>query len=467
MLNEVNVKCIFCGGYIKETEVNHHLEHYHKIQSLFINPKYKEVGTDAPDRDSQNNLLSHPTVSIEDSDENSQESCVEGRSEEVSEESITPVVLSSERKSAGEQSLERFRCPICHYFADKELKVVSHIGTHQNAGKSSKLSLKRKSNDLQKIPVKQKMKLILEKVEIPCAADPAPAFQMQEISGNSDKIKSKRTSPDMDDAEKRKANKKKRGRPRKRKIPVKKSEVEKVEVESNNNTSGSPLDTSIEIISVEDHDCVILEQVINSPVAILSDSEQTELKHILENHVKDEEDTPDCNTSVMSPTPGPSRPYPCPDCLERFDTWTPLQQHVNENCPGYVRSESSDLTGSSSHVSTRVSTCHHQETGNSSRDIKTDNMQQIKSNVSNVYVRFVQTYFSSYKRKFPELSSADLIQKMREGYTILRNSNNPCIVKLQQEYEQERRVMFDSKIRTIVKCLEEDGCADFKIDVNP
>ena len=75
--------------------------------------------------------------------------------------------------------------------------------------------------------------------------------------------------------------------------------------------------------------------------------------------------------------------------------------------------------------------------------------------------------FSSYKRKFPDLSSADLIQKMREGYTILRSSNNPCIVKLQQDYEQERKLMFDSKIRTIVKCLEEDGCADFKMDVNP
>ena len=56
-MNEVKVKCIFCGGYLKETQVNHHLEHYHKIQPLFINPRFKEVGTDAPDKDSLNNIV--------------------------------------------------------------------------------------------------------------------------------------------------------------------------------------------------------------------------------------------------------------------------------------------------------------------------------------------------------------------------------------------------------------------------
>ena len=47
------------------------------------------------------------------------------------------------------------------------------------------------------------------------------------------------------------------------------------------------------------------------------------------------------------------------------------------------------------------------------------------------------------------------------GYKLLRSSNHPSIQKLQEEYDKDRMDIFNNKIRTIVKSLEEDGCAEF------
>ena len=166
---------------------------------------------------------------------------------------------------------------------------------------------------------------------------------------------------------------------------------------------------------------------------------------------------------MTTPPPGPSRPYQCPQCPSKFDTMTQLQCHLT-TCTGMMHLIISDTDDSSSNVTSSVVTNINvvKPTG---RSIKTDNVSAIKSNVSNVYVRFVQTYYSSYKRKFPDLSSTDLIQKLSEGYRLLRSNNHPSIRKLQEEYDKDRREIVNSKIRTIVKCLEEEGCADFQINI--
>ena len=126
-------------------------------------------------------------------------------------------------------------------------------------------------------------------------------------------------------------------------------------------------------------------------------------------------------------------------------------------------------TDSSSHVTssgvTSSNTWPQPLPGHAHVSIKTDNVSSIKSHVQNVYVRFVQTYYSSYKRKFPHLTSTDLIQKLKEGYRLLRESDHVSIRNLEMEYNKARREILNGKIKTIVKSLEEDGCANFKINV--
>ena len=230
----------------------------------------------------------------------------------------------------------------------------------------------------------------------------------------------------------------------------------------------------------DDLDCVILEEVASAaPRPVLTETEQFELQQILETCANsgeaESEDSPEAGAvvtssdvstfslaSVATPPPGPSRPCQCPQCPAKFDTAEQLRLHLAGCSPGLDTD-----TDSSSAVTSSLAPCHHlaQPPAQSHRSIKTDNVAAIKSIVSNIYVRFVQTYYSTYKRRFPYLSSADLIQKLKEGYKVLRESDHSSIRKLQEEYARDRREMLNGKIKTIVKSLEEEGCADFQINV--
>ena len=244
----------------------------------------------------------------------------------------------------------------------------------------------------------------------------------------------------------------------------------------------------------DDHDCIILEEVINTNnVQKLSEAEQSELRQILETCANSEEDltqdqdplssaSSDLSLSslnlrvssspasshvaskILTPPPGPSRPYQCSQCPAKFDSFDELGHHL-ASCTGMDHNN----TDSSSHVTssgvTSSNTWPQPLPGHSHVSIKTDNVSSIKSHVQNVYVRFVQTYYSSYKRKFPHLTSTDLIQKLKEGYKLLRESDHVSIRNLEMEYNKARREILNGKIKTIVKSLEEDGCANFKINV--
>ena len=230
----------------------------------------------------------------------------------------------------------------------------------------------------------------------------------------------------------------------------------------------------------DDLDCVILEEVASAaPRPVLTETEQFELQQILETCANsgeaESEDSPEAGAvvtssdvstfslaSVATPPPGPSRPCQCPQCPAKFDTAEQLRLHLAGCSPGLDTD-----TDSSSAVTSSLAPCHHlaQPPAQSHRSIKTDNVAAIKSIVSNIYVRFVQTYYSTYKRRFPYLSSADLIQKLKEGYKVLRESDHSSIRKLQEEYARDRREMLNGKIKTIVKSLEEEGCADFQINI--
>ena len=73
----------------------------------------------------------------------------------------------------------------------------------------------------------------------------------------------------------------------------------------------------------------------------------------------------------------------------------------------------------------------------------------------------MQAYYPNYKNKFQHLSSADLMEKLLEGYKVMRRINHPCIQTLQEDYERERREVYNNKIRAIVRSLEEEDSASF------
>ena len=73
----------------------------------------------------------------------------------------------------------------------------------------------------------------------------------------------------------------------------------------------------------------------------------------------------------------------------------------------------------------------------------------------------MQAYYPNYKNKFQHLSSADLMEKLLEGYKVMRRINHPCIQSLQEDYERERREVYNNKIRAIVRLLEEEDSASF------
>lgn len=165
---------------------------------------------------------------------------------------------------------------------------------------------------------------------------------------------------------------------------------------------------------------------------------------------------------MITPPPGPSRPCQCPQCPAKFDTESQVNVHL-VTCQGHIACNMSDTSDSSSQVTSIVSS-FTAPVPTADRSIKTDNVTHIKSNIPNVYVRFVQTYYASYKRKFSDLTAPDLIQKLKEGYKLLRSHNHQSIQKLQEEYDKDIKDNYNSKIKTIVKSLEEDGCANFSIN---
>ena len=73
----------------------------------------------------------------------------------------------------------------------------------------------------------------------------------------------------------------------------------------------------------------------------------------------------------------------------------------------------------------------------------------------------MQAYYPIYKNKFQDLSSADLMEKLLEGYKVMRQIKHPCIQSLQEDYERERREVYNNKIRAIVRSLEEEDSASF------
>ena len=161
---------------------------------------------------------------------------------------------------------------------------------------------------------------------------------------------------------------------------------------------------------------------------------------------------------------GPSRPCQCMFCPSKFDTAAELTVHLSV-CRRRVRG--TDYMYDSDSTSTTTELTDPEPASlpappvewAATPAIKTDNMADIKSSVTNVYKRFVESYYSSYKRRFPTLGSAELQHKLREGYRILRAGNHSSVVRLQQELEKERKAQ---KILSIVRSLEEDGCANFK-----
>jgi len=236
-------------------------------------------------------------------------------------------------------------------------------------------------------------------------------------------------------------------------------EVEEDSIVSvDNGESGSSHDNTLEEL-----DCIILQEV--SGRVQLSESEQQELKFIIETSspTDSHQTNPGTFARPMSPLsgdPGPSRPYQCPYCPSKYDTAVEVYDHVAV-CKFTSRVSDDDTSSLSTGVSETARTPPVEVTSNTSRIIKTDNVSVIKSSVTNVYIRFVQTYYPTYKDKFPHLNSADLMEKILEGYKVMRTISHPCIKTLQADYERERKEVYDKKIRAIVRSLEEEDTASF------
>ena len=151
--------------------------------------------------------------------------------------------------------------------------------------------------------------------------------------------------------------------------------------------------------TLEELDCIILEQVRTGHCpAPLSSREQEELKFILESSspAACQETRP---LTPLSPSPGPSRPYQCPRCPSKFDTALEVFHHAAV-CPAKFRVAESDTSSLSTSLSGAATTPAADVISNPSRNIKTDKVSDIKSSVTNVYIRFVQVSFTeSIKRK--------------------------------------------------------------------
>ena len=146
--------------------------------------------------------------------------------------------------------------------------------------------------------------------------------------------------------------------------------------------------------TLEELDCIILEPV--SPghrPAPLSNTEQEELKFILESSSSVGCPADTRPLSPLSPSPGPSRPYQCPRCPAKFDTAVEVVNHTLV-CTTNVRVSDDDTSSLSTGVSVTATSPSAVIVSSPARNIKTDKVSDIKSTGTNVYIRFVQVTFT-------------------------------------------------------------------------
>ena len=294
------VKCIFCGGIMNESEVQHHLKDYHKIKPNLINSRFRETEPEPPSPDDSSTTFSY----------NDQHHLA------TTDEKQDNTDADDDDETDNSNVLERFKCPMCSFVSLSRSEVSNHVISCQE--NSSASTRKRKSSSDPE-PLKQKMM---------CRIQPLNLSSLTSDRRNSeDKIvEPELTSNNTLIIKKIKQSQRCKPSPSRKQV---KRRTRKSHVQSDNTITQDSVveqDNFVEEVSVvEDDDCVILEQVIQSAPTVLSDSEQSELNQILQSCVDEEEDTIDNNNyDYMSPTPGPSKLYTCHLCPQRFDTWTPL-----------------------------------------------------------------------------------------------------------------------------------------------
>ena len=512
-MTAVGVKCIFCGICLRETELSGHLSGYHNIRSLLLRPNQSSAATQIDPEDrcyiyGQKKYI-EPDLSESEADsvggdisggfETDLEICSRFRCSACSfvHESYSRVkthILTNHKSSRRRYQRTPDHLPLPQrqemFVRLEDLHLPANINqdqsqpesgplVHSTAGRRGRGRPRKGRKYRDQTGEKTRRRTRLSTLEL--ERGPRPRTTRKRILNRDNKEK---------------ASKLKKGRSRTRKqvasvgsksgnlgkcIEDKVSTVPEVQNEKQNllasgdededivnvldkliqeaeqetattgddMESGSNHDNTLEEL---DLDCIILEEVNSTnPPPPLSDTEERELKFILETS------SPGHSHDTA---PGPSRPYQCPYCPSKYDTALEVHSHVAV-CRAQVRVSDDDSSSLSTGTFRTVKTPPVELASNTSRNIKTDNVSDIKSSVTNVYIRFVQTYYSTYKRKFPHLNSADLMEKLLESYKVMRTIDHPCIRTLQEDYERERKEIYNQKIKAIVRSLEEDDSASF------
>ena len=484
-MTAVGVKCIFCGICLRETELSGHLSGYHNIRSLLLRPNQSSAATQIDPEDrcyiyGQKKYI-EPDLSESEADS------VRG---DISDGFETDVEVCS-----------RFRCSACSFVDASYSRVKTHILTNH---KSSRRGNQRTPDRLP-LPLRQEMLVRLEDLHLPANINqeqsqaefrplsrgrPRKGRKYKAQTGEKTRRRTRSSTLELERGPRpRSANRRILNRDNKEKVSriSRKCVEDKVstvpEVQNEKQLLLAAGDEDEDIVNVLDKliqeaeqetattvddmesesnhdntleeldlDCIILEEVNSTnPPPPLSDTEERELKFILESSSP---------SHCHDPAPGPSRPYQCPYCPAKYDTALEVYNHVAV-CRGQVRVSDDDSSSLSTGTSRTDKTPTVELASNTFRNIKTDNVSDIKSSVTNVYIRFVQTYYSTYKRKFPHLNSADLMEKLLESYKVMRTIDHPCIRTLQEDYERERKEIYNQKIKAIVRSLEEDDSASF------
>ena len=416
---------------MRERELSGHLRGYHNITSLILRPNQSNAETQIEPED-RYFIYGRKRRLCDDKPEPAREP------EGFPEEKSPPEASVIESESSGEPespTCSRFRCSGCSFIHDTYSEVSAHIASKH---KISKLSRRRKQVE----PVRQEMFVKLESLHLPayikgthCPSSKEPLSLRSDSKENMEPVEPSKTSM-------------KRGRPRKterraqtprktRSSPLTASMVKRrrgrstvnlCDVESAppptpvSREQAESLKTDEDVVNVlcqliqeaeeeavatveegeensaqdntlEELDCIILEQVRTGHCpAPLSSTEQEELKFILESSspAACQETRP---LSPLSPSPGPSRPYQCPRCPSKFDTALEVFHHAAV-CPAKFRVAESDTSSLSTSLSGAATAPAADVISNPSRNIKTDKVSDIKSSVTNVYIRFVQVSFT-------------------------------------------------------------------------
>ena len=417
---------------MREKELQGHLKGYHNISSLILKPNQSNAETQI-EPDDRCFIYGQKRRLCDDEPETA--AVAESFSEDKSppEESVIESEPSSEQERS---SCSRFRCSGCSFVHYNYSRVSGHIAKKHRISK-----LSRRKKDAEPVEaVRQEMFVKLESLHLPanikCPSGGESFSLWSDSKENQEPTDPSRTA-------------RRRGRPRKtetreqtmRKItrktrssPLADSVVKRrrgrssVDVSCRDVEEAPPqisvieehtesVETDEDIVNVlyqliqeveedavitvdseeercepdntlEELDCIILEPVSpgHRPTP-LSNTEQEELKFILESSssVGCEEPRP---LSPLSPSPGPSRPYQCPRCPAKFDTAVEVVNHVAV-CPDKVRVSDDDTSSLSTGVSV-TAIVPAAVISSPARNIKTDKVSDIKSSVTNVYIRFVQ-----------------------------------------------------------------------------